>query len=198
MLISRNALCGSTFWKRYVRYKPAFGSHAKRRRFHRAMNTAWPADRKIVYEYAPAEQTGSLSAQLDDNCMPLNIKTINPEELGAPLGLYRQVSRVQASEFILIAGQLAVDRTGGVVGKGNFTAQMHQVFSNIGAGLRAVGCQFSNVIKFTTYLVHSQDIERFMEVRKELFPKLFTNETYPPNTLLIVDRLVRKDRSEDN
>jgi enamine deaminase RidA (YjgF/YER057c/UK114 family) len=125
--------------------------------------------------------------------MSVDIKIINPEELGAPLGLYRQISCVRASEFVLIAGQLAVDRSGSVVGKGKFEAQMQQVFSNIGAGLRAVGCQFSNVIKFTTYLVHSQDIERFMEVRAALFPKLFANDKYPPNTLLIVDRLVRED-----
>jgi enamine deaminase RidA (YjgF/YER057c/UK114 family) len=125
--------------------------------------------------------------------MSVDIKIINPEELGAPLGLYRQISCARASELVLIAGQLAVDRSGSVVGKGNFEAQMHQVFSNIGAGLRAVGRQFSNVIKFTTYLVHSQDIDRFMEVRAALFPKLFANDKYPPNTLLIVDRLVRED-----
>jgi enamine deaminase RidA (YjgF/YER057c/UK114 family) len=122
-----------------------------------------------------------------------SIKIFNPEELGAPLGLYRQIARVRASELILIAGQLAVDRTGQIVGRGSFAAQMNQVFSNIEAGLRSVGCQFSNVIKFTTYLVHSQDIEHFMEVRKKLFPKLFANEAYPPNTLLIVDRLVREE-----
>jgi enamine deaminase RidA (YjgF/YER057c/UK114 family) len=49
------------------------------------------------------------------------------------------------------------------------------------------------VAKFTTYLVHSQDIERFMQVRAELFPKFFSGPLYPPNTLLIVDRLVKAE-----
>jgi enamine deaminase RidA (YjgF/YER057c/UK114 family) len=47
--------------------------------------------------------------------------------------------------------------------------------------------------EFTTYLVHSQDIEKFMELRAAYFPKIFGKQPYPPNTLLIVDRLVKED-----
>jgi enamine deaminase RidA (YjgF/YER057c/UK114 family) len=125
--------------------------------------------------------------------MTLDIKHINPTEMGKPLGLYRQISRVRASEFIFIAGQLSVDHGGKVIGKGNFEAQMRQVFDNIGGALRSVDCGFANIVKFTTYLVHSQDIERFMDVRKRLFPELFRDEAYPPNTLLIIDRLVQEE-----
>jgi hypothetical protein len=38
--------------------------------------------------------------------------------------------------------------------------------------------------------VHSQDIAKFMKFRLREFPKLFANGAYPPNTLLMVDRLV--------
>ena len=41
--------------------------------------------------------------------------------------------------------------------------------------------------------VRSQDIDAFMTLRRELFPKLFGDGAYPPNTLLIVDRLVTAD-----
>jgi len=47
-------------------------------------------------------------------------------------------------------------------------------------------------VQFTTYLVHSQDIARFMAWRKREFPRLFPDGRYPPNTLLIVDRLVQE------
>jgi enamine deaminase RidA (YjgF/YER057c/UK114 family) len=56
-----------------------------------------------------------------------------------------------------------------------------------------MGCDYNDVIKFTTFLVHSQDIEKFMKARAALFPKLFKGPLYPPNTLLIVDRLVKED-----
>lgn len=125
--------------------------------------------------------------------MPLDIKHCNPAELGEPLGLYSHISRARASEFIFIAGQVAVDRQGTIIGKGDFEAQMRQAFTNIECALRSVECTFANVVKFTTYLVHSQDIERFMAVRRNLFPNLFPGGAYPPNTLLIIDRLVKEE-----
>ena len=40
--------------------------------------------------------------------------------------------------------------------------------------------------------MHSQDIAKFMAYRLREFPRLFANGVYPPNTLLIVDRLVQE------
>jgi enamine deaminase RidA (YjgF/YER057c/UK114 family) len=118
------------------------------------------------------------------------VKCNNPTSLAKPLGAYSHVARVKASELVFIAGQLAVNAAGEMVGKGDFAAQMHQVFDNLERALRAEGLSFANVLKFTTFLVHSQDIERFMAVRKELFAKLYPGGQYPPNTLLMIDRLV--------
>ena len=67
------------------------------------------------------------------------------------------------------------------------------MFENLGAVLGGLGLGFDDIAKFTTYLVHSQDIEPFMRVRAALFPTLFSSAHYPPNTLLIVDRLVKED-----
>jgi enamine deaminase RidA (YjgF/YER057c/UK114 family) len=52
------------------------------------------------------------------------------------------------------------------------------------------GAGWGNVVQFTTYLVHSQDIPRFMQWRLREFPRLFPSGAYPPNTLLVIDRLV--------
>ena len=120
------------------------------------------------------------------------IKISNPEELGKPLGQYSQIARVKASEFLFIAGQVATDREGRIVGAGDFEAQCAQVFANIETALRAAGAGWPNVVQFTTYLVHSQDIAKFVQYRTHEFPRLFSNGVYPPNTLLIVDRLVRE------
>ena len=56
----------------------------------------------------------------------------------------------------------------------------------------SAGASWANVVQFTTYLVHSQDIPKFMAFRQREFPKMFPNGKYPPNTLLIVDRLVKE------
>jgi enamine deaminase RidA (YjgF/YER057c/UK114 family) len=122
-----------------------------------------------------------------------DITIINPEAMGPPLSLYGQIARVRASEFIFIAGQLATDVSGSIVGKGDFDAQMKQVLSNIEKALKSVEASFANVVQFTTYLVHSQDIANFRRVREDLFPAMFPAYRYPPNTLLVVDRLVQED-----
>ena len=120
------------------------------------------------------------------------IRIFSPDVLGKPLGQYSQITRVKASEFVYIAGQLATDREGRIVGADDFDAQCVQVFANIETALKSVGAGWGNVVEFTTYLVHSQDIPKFMAYRKREFPKFFPNGAYPPNTLLMVDRLVQE------
>src|SRR3954451_23324732 len=120
------------------------------------------------------------------------IKIQNVPALGTPLGQYSQITRVKASEFLYIAGQLSTNRDGKVVGADDFDAQCVQVFANIETALKSAGAGWGNVVEFTTYLVHSQDIPKFMTYRKREFPKYFPNGAYPPNTLLMVDRLVQE------
>ena len=120
-----------------------------------------------------------------------DIKFENPQALGKPLGQYSHITRVKASEFLFIAGQVAI-KDGNVVGADDFDAQCVQVFANIEAALTSQGARFANVVEFTTYMVHSQDIPKFMTYRKREFPRLFPNGAYPPNTLLMIDRLVNE------
>ena len=119
-----------------------------------------------------------------------DIKILNPDSLGKPLGQYSQITRVKASEFLFIAGQVGAGPDGKA--PADFDAQCVQTFANIGAALKSQGASFANLVEFTTYLVHSQDIPRFMAYRTREFPKLFAGGAYPPNTLLMVDRLVQE------
>jgi len=123
--------------------------------------------------------------------MPSNVQMLNPDSLGPPLGPYSHIARVKASELLFIAGQVGADRDGKVVG--DFDAQCTQLFANIGAALSSQGASFANIVETTTYLVHSQDIPKLMQYRAREFPRLFAGGAYPPNTLLIVDRLFREE-----
>jgi enamine deaminase RidA (YjgF/YER057c/UK114 family) len=119
-----------------------------------------------------------------------SIQMLNPDVLGKPLGQYSQIARVKASEFLFIAGQTGAGPDGT---SADFDAQCTQVFANLGVALASQGASFANVVEFTTYLVHSQDIPTFMQFRLREFPRLFGGGAYPPNTLLIIDRLVREE-----
>jgi enamine deaminase RidA (YjgF/YER057c/UK114 family) len=120
-----------------------------------------------------------------------NIQMLNPDGLGKPLGQYSHIARVKASEFLFIAGQVGAAPDGTT--PAGFDGQCAQVFANLGVALASQGANFANVIEFTTYLVHSQDIPKFMQYRTREFPRLFAGGAYPPNTLLMIDRLVREE-----
>jgi enamine deaminase RidA (YjgF/YER057c/UK114 family) len=120
------------------------------------------------------------------------IQLLNPDVLGKPLGQYSHLTRVKASEFLFIAGQVGL-KPGADKASADFDSQCVQAFANIGAALASQGADFGNIVEFTTYLVHSQDIPKFMAYRTREFPKLFKTGAYPPNTLLMIDRLVREE-----
>ncbi len=122
-----------------------------------------------------------------------DIKIINPEGLGKPLGQYSHMTRVKASEYLFIAGQVGVDRNGNVIGIDDFDAQCAQTFANIETALKSACAGWGNIVQFTTYLVHSQDIPKFMKYRLREFPRMFADGAYPPNTLLMIDRLVKEE-----
>jgi enamine deaminase RidA (YjgF/YER057c/UK114 family) len=117
----------------------------------------------------------------------------NPPGTAPAQGNYSHAGLTNGGTLAFIAGQLSVGTDGSVVGKGDFAAQFEQVFRNLHDVLKGLGTDYNSVLKFTTYLVHSQDLQRFMVLRRELFPKLFKSTNYPPNTLLVIDRLVKED-----
>jgi enamine deaminase RidA (YjgF/YER057c/UK114 family) len=108
----------------------------------------------------------------------------NVEAIGKPVGPYSHVARVKSDETLYIAGMLSP-------GDG-FDAQCSGVYSQIEQALKAEGAGWRNVVQFTTFLVHSQDIAKFYKWREREFPRMFPDGKYPPNTLLIIDRLVQE------
>jgi enamine deaminase RidA (YjgF/YER057c/UK114 family) len=120
-----------------------------------------------------------------------DIKIINPDSLGKPLGQYSHMTRVKASEFLFIAGQVGADKDGKA--PEDFDAQCVLAFGNIEKALKSAGAGWGNVVQLYTFMVHSQDIPKFMKYRLREFPKMFTNGAYPPNTLLMIDRLVHEE-----
>jgi enamine deaminase RidA (YjgF/YER057c/UK114 family) len=112
------------------------------------------------------------------------IKIYNVEALGKPVGPYSHVARAKGGDTLYIAGMLAAGDS--------FDAQCSAVFAQIEKALKEAGGGWGNVVQFTTFLVHSQDVSKFYKWREREYPKMFPNGKYPPNTLLIIDRLVQE------
>jgi enamine deaminase RidA (YjgF/YER057c/UK114 family) len=105
-------------------------------------------------------------------------------------GLYSHAAEVSGSARTLyVGGRCGIDETGTVVAD-DIVSQTVRALRNIGAVLRAAGLSYENVVRFTTYLIDKQDIAGFYEGRASVFEEIFPDKKYPPNTLLVVDRLV--------
>jgi enamine deaminase RidA (YjgF/YER057c/UK114 family) len=118
-------------------------------------------------------------------------KVVTPRQFGKPLGLYSHGMLAPGGEILVVAGQVGVGREGRV--EPDVGAQTRQAFENVRAVLEAGGCRWRDVVRLQTFLTSADDIPGFMKARQEIFPGYFPDGAYPPNTLLVVSRLVRPE-----
>ena len=119
-------------------------------------------------------------------------KTVTPKAFGAPLGMYSHGMIAPGGEIVVVAGQVGMGQGGQVAG-GDVVAQTKQALHNVRAVVEAAGCAMRDIVRFQTFLTHAGDIDGFMKARAEVFPGYFPDGAYPPNTLLIVSRLVKPE-----
>ena len=110
----------------------------------------------------------------------LNLKSVHPTDG------YSHVAK--AGSTLYIAGQVAKDLQGDIVGKGDFETQARQVFTNLKNIMTETGGNLKNIVKLTTFLTHFNYRETYRKVRAE-----FLQEPFPTNTLLIVESLASPD-----
>ena len=113
-------------------------------------------------------------------------KFINPPTLATPRG-YTHVVTASGGKMVFIAGQVAWDVKGEIVGKGDLRAQATQAYTNLKAALAAAGATTADVVKMNTYVVNfkSSDLPVIREVRSQFFPQ----EKLPASTLVGVQAL---------
>jgi enamine deaminase RidA (YjgF/YER057c/UK114 family) len=122
----------------------------------------------------------------------MKVSYSNPAAMAKPRGAYSHLA-IAPGGLIAIAGQIAVDRDGNLVGADDCGQQAEQVLENLQAALAAVGLSPRDVIQMTTYLVRAEHIPEFFATRERIFPRLFPDGAYPPNTFLVVQQLVRPE-----
>src|SRR5439155_1101325 len=98
----------------------------------------------------------------------------------------------RAGELVVVAGQVGARRASELAGP-DVESQTKQAFANVRSVVEAAGCSMKDVIRLQTFLISADDIEGFMKARHEVFSTYFPDGTYPPNTLLVVGRLVRPE-----
>ncbi|HEY3011296.1 MAG TPA: RidA family protein [Gemmatimonadales bacterium] len=113
---------------------------------------------------------------------------INPPSLVKPTG-YTHVVVGPDGRTVYIAGQVALDSSGQLVGADDFRAQAGQVFQNLRRALKSVGGSLDDVVKTTTFITDLKHLPALRELRAK-----YLDPARPPaGTLLVVSSLARTD-----
>lgn len=96
--------------------------------------------------------------------MSRHIEPINPPSLMKPVG-YSHGYEVKSGRILFIAGQVAKDGAGHVVGRGDLVAQFRQVCENLRTVLATAGGQLTDVVKLTLYVL---DVDEYKTRGREI------------------------------
>lgn len=114
--------------------------------------------------------------------------TINPGEIAAPGGHFSHGVVVETPRTLYVAGQVALDSQGKLVGPGDPVAQATQVFDNIRSVVETAGGRVEDIAKTSVFLVDLDHRSAVGEVRRRFFAG-----DPPANTLLVVKSLASPD-----
>jgi 2-iminobutanoate/2-iminopropanoate deaminase len=115
---------------------------------------------------------------------------IKPDGIAPGTG-YTHVVIASPGKLIFISGQVARNKEGSLVGKGDLKAQAGQVFENLNAALRAAGATFNDVVKINWYIkdYKPESLAGLRAVRDR-----YVNKDNPPaSTLIGVSALAQED-----
>jgi enamine deaminase RidA (YjgF/YER057c/UK114 family) len=115
----------------------------------------------------------------------MTLELLNPEGLPTPAS-YTQVIAATGSRLVFVAGQVADDAQGNLVGSSDLAAQARQAFGNVGRALAAAGAEPEQVARLTIYVVHHRPeyLPSISEARIAVF-----GDHKPADTLVGVETL---------
>lgn len=137
-----------------------------------------------VFAASGSQQTKSQSEKKQMTQSTASVRFINR----APAG-YSHIVEARGGRTLYLAGQLALDAEGKLVGAGDFAAQIKQVFANLNARLQEAGASFKDVVKLNYYLTDGSNLQPLREARDSYINK----EAPPASTLVVVKQLVRPE-----
>lgn len=119
----------------------------------------------------------------------MTLKCINPKGIPTP-ETYSHVVVAAGTRLVFVAGQVAEDAQGNLIGPGDMAAQARQAFANIGLALAAAGARPQQVTKLTIFVANyrREHLAMIEEGRIGLF-----GDHKPTDTLVGVAALSRPD-----
>jgi enamine deaminase RidA (YjgF/YER057c/UK114 family) len=108
---------------------------------------------------------------------------INPSNMAAPTGYSYAVKKTGTPVFI--AGQVALDAQGRLVGEGDVAAQVEQVFQNLRTVVEACGGSMDDVVKINIYATDPAQRPAIAAARQ----RHFKDGHFPASTYVVISAL---------
>ena len=115
---------------------------------------------------------------------------LKPQNL-APANGYSHVVVVNPGKIVYIAGQVANDKQGKLVGKGDLKAQATQVFENLKTALATAGATFNDVVRINFYVKNYKP--EMLGVLRDVRNEYINANSPPASTLVGVTSLFQED-----
>ncbi len=124
--------------------------------------------------------------------MPLQIERQQPKGMNVRMQqgrpAYSHVVTVNGpGKTVYVAGQLARDEAGNIVGPGDMRAQLEQTFKNLELCLKAAGAGWADVVKSNTYVTDYEAFAKCSDVRMRYF-----GVAGPTSTTIQISRLAQE------
>jgi enamine deaminase RidA (YjgF/YER057c/UK114 family) len=118
-----------------------------------------------------------------------------PEIVGPPCAASPPTTKValrDGGHIVAVGGQVARDKAGNIVGKGDLQAQIEQVGKNVAACLDAGGATVKDIIFTVSYVTQPVEFNKYTDLRQRYFgPPSPKSPTVPVTQLDGPDFLVR-------
>jgi enamine deaminase RidA (YjgF/YER057c/UK114 family) len=114
------------------------------------------------------------------------LERINPSDIYQPYkNFYTQVIRATGTTQVHVAGIIALNKQGELIGEGDLQAQVRAITENTGHALAAAGAKPADVVRITIYTL---DVDRYRAEGHQEVLKFFDGDL-PVSTLIGVTRL---------
>jgi len=112
---------------------------------------------------------------------------VNPPTVAKPTG-YSHAFEVTGGRTLFLAGQVAKDKNGNVIGTGDLVAQFRQVCENLKAVVEARGGTLQDIVKLTIYVLDANDYKAKGKAIGAVYREYF-GKHFPAMTLVEVRSL---------
>lgn len=111
-----------------------------------------------------------------------HVSAVVPPTLPKPKG-FSYAMEVKRGRVVFVAGQVAVNAGGAIVGRGDLVAQFRQTCANLQAVVTAAGGEMTDFVKLTIYVLDVGEYKRHLKAIGGVYREYF-GQHFPAMTLV--------------